>query len=81
MINTCYPALAKAVSQLKTMIPAGFKRPGVMVGGRAVDRAVFDHVQADLWSQDILGVADQCRQWLAAHGRPPVSKPPPDLTG
>jgi methanogenic corrinoid protein MtbC1 len=81
LVNTCYPALARAVSQLKTMIPAGFKRPGVMIGGRAVDQAVFDHVKADLWSRDIMGVADQCRQWLGSNGPRTAPKPPPDLTG
>lgn len=80
LVNTCYPSLLKAVTQLKTMIPAGFKRPAIMVGGRAIDQAVFEHVGADIWSQDILSVADQCREWLKAANRRSFPKIPADLT-
>ena len=67
LISTSYPALTKAVTQLRTMIPAGFKRPGIMIGGGAVDETVFEHIQADLWCRDLMAMGDICRNWITRH--------------
>ena len=68
LISTSYPALTRAVTHLKTMVPAGFRRPGIIVGGGAMDKAVFDHIKADLWCQEVMSAADLCSQWLANRG-------------
>ncbi|MDR2946096.1 MAG: cobalamin-dependent protein [Candidatus Adiutrix sp.] len=65
LISTSYPALSKAVTQLRTLIPAGFKRPGVIIGGGAVDETVFEHIKADLWCRDLTAMGDLCRRWIA----------------
>lgn len=66
LISSCYPALIKTVSQLKNLIPAGFKRPGIMIGGGAVDAMVFEHTQADIWCRDLMAMVDVCRSWMAS---------------
>jgi Predicted cobalamin binding protein len=81
LIRTCYPALSRAVNQIKTMIPAGFKRPGVIIGGSAVDQVVFEHVKADIWCPDIMDVTTQCREWLKGHNDIPTPKSLPSLVG
>ncbi len=65
LISTSYPALNKAVNQLRNLIPAGFKRPGIIIGGGAVDEAVFEHTQADLWCRDLLSMGELCREFIA----------------
>jgi len=64
LISTSYPALTRAVTHLKTMVPAGFKRPGIIVGGGAMDQAVFEHIKADIWCQDVMSAAALCLNWL-----------------
>jgi methanogenic corrinoid protein MtbC1 len=64
LMSTSYPALAKAITQLRTLIPAGFKRPGILVGGGAINDEVFEHVKADLWCQDLMTMAEVCRDWI-----------------
>lgn len=79
LIRTCYQALSRAVTQIKTMIPAGFKRPGIIIGGGAVDEVVFEHVKADIWCPDIMDLTGQCRQWLKKNNDIPTPKNPPSL--
>jgi methanogenic corrinoid protein MtbC1 len=65
LISSGYPALTKAVTQLRNLIPAGFKRPGILIGGGAVDETVFEHTKADLWCRDLLTMGKICRDWIA----------------
>lgn len=65
LISSSYPALSKAVTQLRTLIPAGFKRPGIIIGGGAVDETVFEHIKADLWCRDLMNMGKTCRDFLA----------------
>jgi len=65
LISTSYPALTKAITQLRTLIPASYKRPGIMVGGGAVDELFFEHTKADLWGQDLTILGEVCRDWIA----------------
>lgn len=68
LISTSMPALAKAVSHLKTMMPNGYRRPGVVVGGGAMDLPFFEHIKADVWCQDITELPKLCLDWI--DGRP-----------
>lgn len=65
LISSCYPALTKTVTELRNLIPAGFKRPGIMIGGGAVDELLFEHTKADIWCRDLMAMADVCRNWIA----------------
>lgn len=75
LISSSYPALTKAVTQLKTLIPAGFKRPGILIGGGAVDDIVFEHAKADLWRRDLMSIGEACRAWVAAQKGLPKTEP------
>ncbi|MDL2259253.1 cobalamin-dependent protein [Deltaproteobacteria bacterium OttesenSCG-928-K17] len=75
LISSCYPALNRTITQLRTLIPAGFKRPGIMVGGGAMDEAVFSHVKADLWCPDLMALGEVCRDWIADHNGRTKSAP------
>lgn len=77
LISSSYPALTKAVTQLRTLIPAGFKRPGIIIGGGAVDETVFKHIQADLWCRDLLSMGKICQEWIA--GRNGATKTAPQI--
>ncbi|MDR1045629.1 MAG: cobalamin-dependent protein [Candidatus Adiutrix sp.] len=64
LISSSYPRLLKAVDLVRTMLPPGYRRPGVIIGGGAVNEMVFRHCQADLWCPDILKLPEVCRHWL-----------------
>lgn len=75
LISTSYPSLAKAITQLRTLIPAGFKRPGIIVGGGAMDTMVFEHIKADLWCRDLMAMGEVCRNWIAKQRGPTKADP------
>ena len=75
LISSSYPALTKAITQLKTLIPVGFKRPGIIVGGGAVDAMVFEHTKADLWCRDLMAMGEVCRNWIAEQSGPAKEEP------
>jgi Predicted cobalamin binding protein len=69
LISSCYPKLMKAVELVRTMMPEGYKQPGLLIGGGAVNEQVQAKCQADIWCQDILKLGEVCRAWLD-NGRP-----------
>lgn len=75
LISSSYPHLSKTVTQLRNLIPAGFKRPGIIIGGGAVDGMVFEHIKADLWCQDLVSMGDACRDWIAKQSWPSKAEP------
>ena len=68
LISSSMPALARAVTHLKTMMPCGYRRPGVVVGGGARDLTFFEHIKADVWCQDSIELPKLCLDWIG--GRP-----------
>lgn len=69
LISSSYPALTRAVTQLRTLIPAGFKRPGVVIGGGAVNQLVFEHIKADLWGRDLTLLGELCLNWISTQNK------------
>jgi methanogenic corrinoid protein MtbC1 len=64
LISTSMPAMTRAVDHLKTMMPGGYRRPGVVVGGGALDQLFFEHTKADIWCQDIMDLPRLCLDWI-----------------
>ena len=70
LISTSIPALTKAVHHLKTMMPNGYRKPGVVVGGGAMDQPFFEHTKADIWCQDIMELPRLCQSWISERPGP-----------
>lgn len=73
LISSSFPYLSKTISQLRDLIPAGFKKPGIIIGGGAVDDLLFKHTKADLWCRELMTMGDACRDWIARQNAPQSS--------
>lgn len=62
LLYTCYPHLKRAVELLKTMVPTGYKRPKVIIGGGALEKKSYIKLGADAWATDISKLVDLCSQ-------------------
>lgn len=65
LLNTSRYALKRTVELLKTMMPAGQKRPRVIIGGGAVCQEFFGLCGADAWCRDIMKITSQCSQLIS----------------